>query len=287
MSGENGQHSANGSGFTPTPPASLSVGAATMERDAAAADDPDDPRREVADEDAKVNDDEENGQPEGLPNGMPAADSTTDSATTSGSVSPTSSTNGSSYLPLPPLPIDVFLRIMHYLPTEDVAIMRRVSSAWCGVIDGDLRLWSVLSCSLLDFRPGKVLMYKRNAAPRAPGQRGGIRRVNLMLEPMPPGAADRGECVKRVIRHVAMVIKAVSEASVTPVRGKIARDSDLDEDGPSYHSSLRVLSLKLYPCAATSVGVLQELADKHEDPVFCQLHTCVHPLSCITPELRC
>ncbi|BGP52506.1 hypothetical protein JCM8202v2_000060 [Rhodotorula sphaerocarpa] len=244
-----------------------------MERDAAAPDDPDDPRREVADEDAKVNDDEANGQSEGLPNGMPAADSTTDAATTSGSVSPTSSTNGSSYLPLPPLPIDVFLRIMHYLPTQDVAIMRRVSSAWRGVIDGDPRLWSVLSCSLLDFRPGKVLMYKRNAAPRAPGQRGGIRRVNLMLEPMPPGAADRGECVKRVIRHVAMVIKAVSEASVTPVRGKIARDSDLDEDGPSYHSSLRVLSLKLYPCAATSVGVLQELADKHEDPVFCQLHT--------------
>ncbi|GAA5869979.1 hypothetical protein JCM3774_004327 [Rhodotorula dairenensis] len=191
----------------------------------------------------------------------------------SGATSPAPSTTGSSHLPLPPLPIEVFLRVMQYLDPADVVSSRRVSSLWCSCINGEPRLWRDLTCSLVDDLTDQLELYSRYARPRAAGQTGGVTSLTIMLEGhrLPHNAIGDLIPIEFAVQAFKQVVKSVGDFSVSAVKaehGPLAR-----QGGTRYESSLRTLRIRLDPQTQAPIWVLHVLSRFRTHPLFAQLES--------------
>ncbi|GAA5980869.1 hypothetical protein JCM10908_003896 [Rhodotorula pacifica] len=202
-----------------------------------------------------------------VPNGATGPAST-------GSTSPAPSTPGSSHLPLPPLPLEVFLRVMEFLDPLEVVRSRRVSSLWYSSISGEPRLWRDIECSLIDDLTDQLALYSACARPRATGQSGGIVSLSITLEGMPVGGGHGVAdivSVQQATSAFEQIVNAVSQVSIIAtkaVRGPLAR-----QGGFIYESSLRTLRIRLDPQSGVTLSILQKLAQNRSHPLFGQLES--------------
>jgi hypothetical protein len=209
------------------------------------------------------------GDDQSLPNGATGPAS---SGSTSPASSSTTSTSASSHLPLPPLPLEIFHRVMRFLEPTDIVTFRRVSSLWYTAINSEPRLWREITCSLVDDLTDQLALYSVYARPRATGQSGGITHLTIVLEGV--RSANHGHLVDIVplepaIQALEQVITSLAEFSVTaikPNRGPLAR-----QGGVRYQSSLRSLRIRLEPQTQVSAWVLHVLSRYRSHPLFCQL----------------
>lgn len=196
----------------------------------------------------------------------------------SGSASPAPSTPSSSYLPLPPLPIEVFLRVMQYLEPVDVVSSRRVSSLWCNSINGEPRLWRDLTCSLLDDVTDQLELYSRYARPRAAGQTGGVTNLTVVLEGTAQPQGYVGDLIPTefAVHAFKRLVHLLAEFAVTAVKaehGVLAR-----QGGTRLESSLRTLRVNLEPQSQVSIWVLHVLSRLRTHPLFGQLERSISTL---------
>lgn len=195
-----------------------------------------------------------------------AAESST-SATDSGSTSPSSANTSTPYLPLPPLPLEVFLRTMHFLPIRQVTRLRAVSSTWRKVIDGDYRLWSHFSCSLEDTRLASQLeLYTRNATPKQVGQHGGIRHLTIKLGSAPLRELAEADLItfEEAEESFEGIVETLSTASCWACR---------TANGVQLRSTLRSFELELRPNTYVTARMIHCFDEMRSANLFCELNS--------------
>jgi hypothetical protein len=177
--------------------------------------------------------------------------------------------------PLPGLPPELFLNVLSFLPQEDVEIALGVSRSWYSFLHNEPSLWNTVDVFLNDFSMERVKRICRRSTVNGRRSHGGIRKLILTLQYQQRRDGRRLDVVsfEDISERLEELIDEVARASVlqsvlaAPRGARVAARSPL--------STLRSLSVYLYPNTLTSAQVMHEISGWSGLPVFSGLEQCV------------
>ncbi|GAA5856256.1 hypothetical protein JCM8547_000840 [Rhodosporidiobolus lusitaniae] len=163
--------------------------------------------------------------------------------------------------PLPPLPIELFFSVLHFLPQDDIERLLYVSRSWYNCIAGEPSLWHTLSAELNRDDQARIDLFCRRANVNGSGKRshGGIKTLRLSLRSLWTGTSY-GDIVsdKYAVQRMNEIFEAVHEASVPHNAFDRQPHEAAQHRAPT--SSLRTLFVNLAPNTLASAVVLHHLA---------------------------
>ncbi|GAA5938567.1 hypothetical protein JCM10213_006968 [Rhodosporidiobolus nylandii] len=171
--------------------------------------------------------------------------------------------------PLPPLPTEVFLNVLRFLPQADIERFQLVSRVWNTYLVNEPSLWGTLSVELaLDQRRLVERVCRRASVNRSGnGQRanGGIRHLAITLSGQPHRDHPPTDYVpqEQAVQRFVEIVDMVSDASILI--------NSLGRPPGRRHSTLARLTLRLHPNSSTPAVILWELSKISRSAVFTDL----------------
>lgn len=212
----------------------------------------------------------------------PSADTTVSPAhtppkspATSGSLKSNSPSSIAGDSPLPPLPAEVFLLILQYLPSDHTR--RRllfVSRSWKSFLVSEPSLWPYFEAHLEHDTGDYDALWTGRGSVNAPKPGGGIRVLGIILRGQPNSRGNRhGDLVNTptMIHRFNRLNYAIHSACIATV---------LDEQGRRVQvrpSTLRCLNVVLEPNTAVSLAFLHELSHATQYDIYQSLERSVFP----------
>lgn len=177
------------------------------------------------------------------------------------SLSPPSTTGDS---PLPPLPAEIYLLILKYLPVDTVPYLMLVSRAWKNSIESEPSLWPNLAAHLDYNQDSKHERLARRANVNASRFGGGIKELSISTNSVAARNLYFGDASfpRDVLSRLEYLYRVIEFACVPTV----FLDSNTRKiTGPSTLETVKVL---LAPNTSTSLFVLESLVSRSRTPGF-------------------